>query len=230
MSQKTDRRDRQEGGLELPSIKELSFDLQGREFHARSGYASLYEETKTLRYFDEIRRSWQIAIRGFNVGTPKGLKPDSIAERELLEFLFMELRHGDSDVAFEKYSALIKKHLKDPVFRAAIARTIEHRSIPNDARLSLPFYVLAGWIHGFLWGLSNDDRADTLRRLYGIAIRSDVRGESEVVRKTIARLKLKSWSDYRDAYPKPPLSLLLFRDKEGKQEQCQLVFRSTGHS
>jgi hypothetical protein len=228
MSWATDTGKEQDGGTELPPIKELYFARQGREFLVRSGYAAFYEDTKTLPYFYEIRENWRIAVRDFNVGTPKRLNADSTAEQGQVELFFMELRHGDLALALKKYYSLIQKRSKDQVFCTAVARVIKRQSAPNPSPLSLPFYILAAWIHGFLWGLSNEERADTLRRVYGVTIRSAVGDASEVVRKTVARLKLKSWSDYREVYSKPPFSLLLFHMPQ--HEECQIVLRSTGQS
>lgn len=164
----------QEGGWELPSIKELYFNLKGKEFLAQSGYTEFYEQTEKLPCFGEILRSRQTAIRQLNLGTPKGLKTDTITEQEQLELFFMELRHGHLGLVLEKYSPLIKKYSSDPVFDTAMGQTIEHRSTPNDAGQSLSFYVLVAWIHGFLWGLKHEDRADALARVYGDAVFADM--------------------------------------------------------
>ena len=228
MSWETDIGDEQAGSPKLPSIKELYLERQGREFLFRSGYAEFFEETKSLPFFEEIHLSCKTAIRELNVGTPKGLKADSIAEQEQFELLFMELRHGDLALALKKYSSLIEKYSGDQIFVTALTRTIKRRSTPSSTRQSLRFYVPVAWTYGFLWGLSNIDRVEALRRLYGVEIRSPHGDESEVIRKTIDRRKLKSWSDYRDTYGKPPLSLLLFR--EGQHDMCQFVFSSTGQS
>jgi hypothetical protein len=226
MSQENHRNNEQESSPESASVKERYVELRGREFLVQSGYAELFEDTKTLPHFDEISRSSQTAIREFNVGTPKGLKADSATEREQIELFFMELRHGDIAAAFKKHTALVGNG--DRAFQSAIARTIKSRSVANNRRLSLPFWVLVGWRHWFLWGLSNNDRVELLRRVLGIAIRSAVGNAPEVIRKTITRLKVKGWSDYRGAYPKPPLSLVLFRSEE--HEECQIVFSSIGQS
>src|SRR5258707_401534 len=200
MARETNSGDEQKSGLELPPAKESYFELQGKKFHSLSGYTAFFEETKTLPFFDEIHESWKRAIRTLNVGTPRGLNADSIAEQELLELFFIELRYGDPGLTFTKYSPLIQKRPNDHVFWTAVTRTINRRSIPNDAPLSLPFYILATWIHSFLWGLSNEERADTLCRAYGVTIHSAVGGEPEVVRKTIAKLKLSRSSNYRTAH------------------------------
>jgi hypothetical protein len=228
MSWEIDMGDEQAGSPKVPPIKELYLERQGREFLFRSGYTEFFEETKSLPFFEEIHLSCKTAICELNVGTPKGLKADSIAEQEQFELLFIELRHGDLGLALKKYSSLIGKYERDQVFATALARTIKRRCTPSSAHQSLRFYVSIAWTYGFLWGLSHIDRAEALCRLYGVEIRSRHGDESEVVRKTIAKLKLKSWSDYRDTYGKPPLSLLLFR--EGQHDMCQFVFSSTGQS
>ena len=116
MPSETDTEKQQDGGMEPPSVKELYFDRQGREFLVQSGNEAFYEETKTLPYFDEIRESWRITVRNFNVGTPKGLKVESIAEQLQLELLFIELRHSDFALTLQKYSSLIEKHSEERVF------------------------------------------------------------------------------------------------------------------
>jgi hypothetical protein len=146
----------------------------------------------------------------------------------LFAYLFHCFLFGDYSTALENRSSLVKKYAANPVFQIAVGRTIERRSVSNDKRQTLPFYILAWWIHGFLWGLSNEDRVDVLRRDCGVAICSAVGEESEVVRKTIARRTLKDWFDYRDAYSRPPWFVLRFR--EGEHETRQIVFRSTGQS
>jgi hypothetical protein len=226
MSWEIDTGNEQAGSPKVPPIKELYLERQGSEFLFRSGYTEFFEETKSLPFFEEIHLSCKTAIRELNVGTPKGLKAESIAEQEQLELLFIELRHGDLAFALKKYSSLIGKYAQNQVFKTALARTIKCRSTRSSVRQSLRFYVSVGWTYGFLWGLSHIDQAEALRRLYGVEIRSRHGAESEVVRKTIAKLKLKSWSDYRDTYGKPPLSLLLFR--EGQHDMCQFVFSSAG--
>jgi hypothetical protein len=211
-----------------PSLKELYFELKGRKFLASSGYAALFDQSKTMANFDEVHRSWRNAIRNFNVGTSKNLKSESAEEIEQLETFFIELRHGDLSLTHKKYFSLIQKRFVsgDSDFFRWLTKTMERRSVPNEASLSLSYHVLSSWTHGFLWGLSNEDRVDVLRRLYGVAIDSTAGGESEALRKAIGRLKLKSWSSFRKVHSKPPFLLNLFR--EGTQELCQILFRKPG--
>jgi hypothetical protein len=208
-----------------PSYKEIYFDLRGREFLLRSGLAALFEQSKTQAHFDDVDRSWRTAIRNFNVGTPKNLEADSPEEKEQLELLFLELRHCDPSLVYEKYSSLIRKRLvsNDKHFLRWLTKTRERRDVPNEAGLSLSYYLLCTWEHSLLWGLSNDERADILFRAYGIPIDGAPGGRSEVVRKTVDRLGLKGWSDFRRVYPKAPFLLTLF--SEAAQESCQFSVR-----
>jgi hypothetical protein len=208
-----------------PSYKEIYFDLRGRDFLLRSGHAALFEQSKTLAHFDDIDRSWRTAIRNFNVGTPKKLKADSPAEKEQLELLFLELRHCDPRQVYEKYSSLIQKRLaaNDKHFLSWLIKTRERRDVPNEAGLSLSYYILCAWEHSFLCWLNNDDRAEVLFRVYGVRIDGAPSGRSEAVRKTVDRLELTDWSDFRHVYPKAPFLFTLFR--EGGQESCQFSIR-----
>jgi hypothetical protein len=195
------------------------------EFLLRSGLVALFEQSKTLAHFDDVHRSWQTAIRNFNVGTPKKLEADSPAEKEQQELLFLELRHCDPCQVYEKFSSLIRKRLvsNDKHFLRWLTKTRERRDVPNEAGLSLSYYILCTWEHSFLWGLSNDERADILFRAHGIPIDGAPGGRSEVVRKTVDRLGLKGWSDFRRVYPKAPFLLTLF--SEAAQESCQFSVR-----
>jgi hypothetical protein len=121
MSRGTNTDKERQDGVELLSVKELCLEVQGRAFLARTGYTPLFEETEELPYFEEIRESWQIAIREINVGTPKGLKADSIEEQIQIESFFIEFRLGDPAQAIKKYSRLIQKHSEDQVFLNAVA-------------------------------------------------------------------------------------------------------------
>jgi hypothetical protein len=207
-----------------PSFKETYFDLRGQEFLFRSGYVEFFEDSKTLRHYGEVHQSWQTAIRNFNVGTPKNLKANSAAEREELEIFFIELRHGDPASVLSKYDSLIKNRSKDQDFLKALANTLKRRHIPNETELSLAYYILCAWLHGFLWGLGNEDRANVLHRAYGLTINSPTGDEATVVKRTIQRLKLKSWSDFRQSYVQSPFVCRLFR--EGEHGMCQILLRS----
>jgi hypothetical protein len=224
MTPERDSADEQKISSELRlSVKELYFELGGRAFLAQCGYAAFFEESKTLPHFDQVYRSWRTAIREFNVGTPKKLKAGSTAEQEELEFFFIELRHADLGLVYKKYASLIQNRQRsnDRDFFRELNKTTERRSLPNEAGLSLGYFVLCGWVHGFLWGLSNEHRVDVLHRAYDVAVASP-----EAIRKTIKRLKLKSWSDFRSAYSKAPFLCKLSRKHE--QESCEILSRPTG--
>jgi hypothetical protein len=73
---------------------------------------------------------------------------------------------------------------------------------------SLDYFQVAGWMHSFFWGMSEEQIAFMLGRIYGIA-----GVEPEAVRQSVRKLKLKGWSDFPDAYTSPPFVVKVFREE-----------------
>jgi hypothetical protein len=68
----------------------------------------------------------------------------------------------------------------------------------------LDFYLLGVWLHSFFWGMSPEDRAFMLNAVY------DIPSQSETIEKRIRKQELKSWSDFPDAYPAPPVKVMIY--------------------
>jgi hypothetical protein len=213
-----------------PSLKEHYFHLVGETFLFESGYQEFFLETKILPHYPEIYRSWQLAVSAFDIGTPtKKLATDSVAEQDELDLFFIKLRHGEDPAsALREYASLYQRRVSDPLFLDAIAKTIkarkERRPVSREGDPPLAYWIIYGWLYGFLWGLSNEDRAQILQRVYGIEIKSS--DAAALIKKVVQRLKLNGWSDFRRSYQRSPFVVRLFR--EGEHEWCQILLRSRG--
>jgi hypothetical protein len=213
-----------------PSLKESHFHLVGETFLFQSGYLEFFLETKILPHYPEIYRSWQIAVRAFDIGTPtKKLATNSPAEQDELDLFFIELKHGDDPASvLRKYAALYQARANDPLFMDAVAKTIkarqEQRSVSDEADPTLAYWIIYGWVYGFLWGLPNEDRAVALQCCYGVEIKSG--DAAALIKKTNQRLKLKGWWDFRQTYVESPFILRLWT--EGEHKWCQTLLRSRG--
>jgi hypothetical protein len=215
-----------------PSLKERHFHLVGETFLFKSGYRGFFLETKILPHYPEILGSWQSAVSAFDIGTPtKKLAADSLAERDKLDLFFIKLRYGDPPASvLREYTALYQARANDPLFMEAVAKTIkareERRPVSHETDPTLVYWILYGWVYGFLWGLINENRVLALERAYGVEIKSS--DASALIKKTIQRLKLSGWSDFRQSYPQPPFILRLWT--KGGQEWCQILLRSGGQN
>jgi hypothetical protein len=209
---------------ELPALspKEMLFEIRGQHFLIRTGHVGLFLQSQMLPHYSEVWDSWQVAIRALSFGTPQ-IATNSIAEKEQLEFFFMELRHGDPSLVFSKYNFLVSSRLADPDFQQAVAKTLLERQIPNNALPSLACYLVGSWLHSFFWGLSNLDRILLLHRIYGVTDLINIK----TLKRAVSALRLKAWSHFRQTYPEPPFRVQLFR--EGQQERCRISICPRGH-
>jgi hypothetical protein len=80
--------------------------------------------------------------------------------------------------------------------------------IPPQDRPALAYFLIAGWLHSIFWGMSDDDRAFILGRIYAV-----IRSEPEAVRQSVRKLKLQGWSDFPDAYAAAPFVVKIFRQE-----------------
>jgi hypothetical protein len=216
---------------EPPSLKERHFHLVGETFLFQSGYLGFFLETKLLPHYPEILQSWQAAVSAYDTGTPtKKFASASPAEQDQLELFFIELKHGQDPPAdvLRKYAAFYQAKINDPAFIQAVDKTIKSRNKFVTYESDLVYKLLEGWVYGFLWGLTNPDRATLLEHSYGLKVNSsDAAG---LVKKTVQRLKLDSWSDFRQSYLESPFILRLWTPGEhgGKHGACQILLRSRG--
>jgi hypothetical protein len=202
------------------SPKQAYFELAGQQFLIQSGHLAFFEESKTLPHYPSVQASWKGAVRTLDLGTPK-LRTNSAAEQGQLELIFIALRHGDPAAALSKNASLIQGQNED--FWNAVGKVLVARQIPNNAKPPLAHYVVCGWLHSFLWGLSHQDRVLLLHRVYGVS--SNI--SESTIRRAINRLGLKDWSDFRPTYLQPPFSMRLFR--EGQQKLFQICLVSPCH-
>jgi len=205
------------------SPEQSHFELAGQEFLIISGYGGLFNESKTLPHYPEIRQSWLEAMPRLNFGTPN-LEMNSPAELAQLKLFFMELRHGDRALTLNKYASLIQLRSNDENFWSALTDTLDNRKIASNAEPSLSYYLVYGWLHSFFWGLSNTHRAWLLDTVYGVSP-----GISEdTIRKTARQIGLKDWSHFRHTYQKSPFVVKLVR--EGQHKTCQILLRRPGRT
>jgi hypothetical protein len=215
-----------------PSLKERHFHLVGETFLFQSGYRPFFLEIKLLPHYPEILESWQAAVNAYDIGTPtKKLAPSSPPERDELDLFFIKLKHGDDPPAnvIKEYAALYQARASDPLFMQEVAKTIkaskEQRLVTDERGLAYP--ILRGWLYGFLWGLTNPDRATLLEHGYGVEIKSS--NAAALIKKTVERIKLIGWSDFPQSYSRSPLIARLW-SKKGEQKQCQILLRLGGQN
>jgi hypothetical protein len=195
------------------SPKESLFEAHDVNFLRESTLKDFYEQTKLLRGYPEVRRSWQQAVRVFNIGTPK-LKADSVEEADELELFFLKLRHEPMSAAFTTHKPLADKWNANPLFRSAIGDIITHP--PDQKKMPLEYYILCGWLTSCLWLLTNEDRARLLNKVYGVTPAA-----ADRIRKAIKQLGLKDWTDFQPKGTPAPCSVGVWTDDNG-QEWYQL--------
>jgi len=200
--------------LELLTPKQAIFEQLGQEYLISTGSAVLFQASKRLPHYPAIQQSYVQAAETLSFGLPEfpGTSP---AERLELELFWLELRYHDTAATLRKYDSLIQRYSADQRFCGILADTIKNRAKENLAKQPLDFYLVECWIHHFFWGLSNTDRIDLLCRDYGVSPRISER----TVRRVKKDLRLKDWSDFREAYPEPPFGVKHFRAGEHGGEQ-----------
>jgi hypothetical protein len=201
-----------------PIPKQLFFELEGRRHLRNIGYEGLFEQVKTWPHYDEVYQSWTTAVSKLNVGTPK-LKGDFPEETEELEKFFIQLRVGDFVQTLKQYSSLIERREYDKDFRHWFGKIIQLRDNPSQAQLSLRYYILLFWRHGFLWTIDPLDRANVIFRAFAFAVPIKP-VSSEAVRKAATRMGLKSCSNFHRFYPQAPIKLVL----EGRKREESFYF------
>ena len=205
----------------VPSYKERYFEQQGNKFLTESGFGDLFEETKKLVGYEDVKRSLELAINTRLLLMPKGLCPMSAQEREEFEIFYLRLRFDPLCDTFSKHPHLTAKYSANPHFLSSVADTIKRRLSQDNSPLSLEYYVLCGWLHSFLWLLLNEDRALLLGRIYDVT-----QASADCIRKTVRKLGLKDYADFQPKGTPAPLVVQLFN--EGGQQWCQILPFSNG--
>jgi hypothetical protein len=204
---------------ELLTPKQAIFELLGQEHLISTGTAIIFNDSKRWPHYPEIQRSYAQAAETLAFGLPEfpGTSP---ALRRELEIFWLELRYHDISATLRKYDPLIQRYSNNERFGYILGDTIKSRTKENLTKQPLDFYLVECWIHHFFWGLSNAERIDLLHRDYGISPNIGER----TIRRAIKKLRLKGWSDFRDAYPEPPFGVTRFRKGEygGEHGTCQV--------
>jgi len=196
------------------TLKQTIFELLGQEHLIRTGTAILFDDSKRWPHYPEIQQSYAQAAETLTFGLPEFLGT-SPAERRELELFSLELRFHDISAALRKYGPLIQRYSANQRFCDIWADIIKNRAKKNLAKQPLDFYLVECWIHHFFWGLSNTDRIHLLHADYGVSPNISER----TVRRVKKDLRLKDWSDFREAYPEPPFGVKHFRAGEHGGEQ-----------
>jgi hypothetical protein len=207
------------------SARESYFEWQGQNFLIRTKQAELFELAKQLPHYEEIQQRWWKLLPVLDFGLPR-LSTD--LESQQAEGFFLELRHGDRSRVFSQYASLIQGHADDERFWSLVASVLESRFSAPDAGLSLPYHLACGWIHGFLWGLSNPDRELALSRFYGVKLRKLT---PEAIKKAVQRIGWLDWTDFPDAYSVAPIKVIFERDLDDQtQKTCQFEINWQGQT
>jgi hypothetical protein len=196
---------------ELPELtpKQMIFELLGQEHLIRTGTAILFNDSKLWPHYPEIQQSYAQAAETLKFGLPEfpGTSP---AERRELELFWLELRCHDISGTLRKYNPLIERYSTNQRFCDILADTIKNKAKENLTKQPLDFYLVECWIHHLFWGLLNNDRIYLLNWCYGVSPNIS----ENTIRRAIKKLGLKDWSDFREAYPKPPFAVTRVRPGE----------------
>jgi hypothetical protein len=157
-----------------------------------------------------VYQSWAIAVRKRNVGTPK-FKTDSSAETDELEKFSIQLRFDDFSQTLKQYSSLIERRKYDKDFVHWMGKIIQLRGKPDRTKLSLRYYLLLLWLHGFLWCINPLNRPEVIFLGFAIPIE---RVTPEAIRKTAARMGLKSCANFRQTYPQAPVKFIFSKTEQ----------------
>jgi hypothetical protein len=180
------------------------FMLEGRRRLCDIGYQGLFEITRHWPYFSQALGSWETAVPGFNVGTPR-FKTDSPEEAEELTKFAIQLRFENFYQTLKQYDDLVKRRQYDEDFTSWIGKTIHFRKKSDQSSLSLQYYVLLFWIYGFLWAIEPLSRADVIFHGFAAPIK---RPSPEAIRKIVWRKKLQGCEHFRQTSPQAPIKFV----------------------
>lgn len=165
-----------------------SFNRRWEKYVQRMGDWTLFERSQKLAGFPRAMASVRAALVKFH--EKQGGAPQAKGEIDFREAFFSAVQR-DSAQALKNYEHLIT--------RAAKAGDVEfflriHREIRNSERRResdpLDFYVLAQWIHGFLWLMSDATAYSSLR------LRCDFPFTYDAYEQSRKRLKLAGYRSF----------------------------------
>jgi hypothetical protein len=181
-------------------------EKQGQDFLGPRGLVPLFERTKSMYGFDQVRASLRTALFTYLV-CMRGQKL-LVARTPLesqTELFFCLLACGKNEVAFAKFGELTHDRAiaRDVTFFERIRNEMAKRERRQSLRKHLSMAILSAWIYGFLWLLSSQDRLILVEQ-FGFKGKTTLKG-LELARK---RLGLLGWADFgRDRYPRAPFKL-----------------------
>jgi hypothetical protein len=185
------------------------FAANGLAFLDRYKAHGLFARTTHLPFYPAARESWENACVQYLARPFEGrITKDSTAREFLTELCLWQFAAGEVDEAIAEF---------DPdIPRAELIRFLQQESAayrrragrPHNAR-SLTAVLLSMWLHGFLWLLSNEDRARMIEHVIGFDFDSCPGSEAEAVKVTIKRLGLIGWSAFTTGVPRPPMRFIL---------------------
>jgi hypothetical protein len=194
-----------------PSFKEPYFIRAGHTLLSCSRSEKLFEDSQKRPHFEKIFLSWRRAIYKINFGVPlpRNLRVHSLVEAEELELFSYALQfEPDRTRVYQIFAPIMARYDDNKIFSRWKNQIIKHREKPNTARLDLDYWLVCGWIHGFMWGYSNLDRVQILIRMAGMSPRTEKRELTpELIKMTARRRGLLGWSDFPEAYPRAPWTL-----------------------
>jgi hypothetical protein len=197
-----------------PSFKEPYFAQAGKTFLQWNRSEQEFEDAKKMRHFNKIFLSWRRAIYRVNFGAPlpRNFRVHSPVEADELELLSYALQF-EPDLArvYQIFAPVMARYGGNSSFSRWRDRIIERRGKSERTRLGLDYWLLCGWIHGFMWGFSNHDRMQILVRMSGMFPGTEkwanVHLSPELIKMTARRRGLLGWSDFPQTYPKAPWTL-----------------------
>jgi hypothetical protein len=213
------------------SYKERDFRTRAEKFLGQTDTKDFIESTKNSPCYNEVYRFWQTAVSKLKVGTPS-LKTEDIREQEQLEIFFIGLRHHHSipDI-YAKHKSLVEKWSSDQDFLDAIADTTRKKHITDETKLSLDYFLLAGWLDDAFWLITHEDPALILNRVYLTGEYEIANVSANTVRKAVKKLGLKDWTDF---VPRgntvAPYKVEFAIDREMQQEVYQFMLQSSGQN
>jgi hypothetical protein len=213
------KEDNAEIGQRVLTAKQAVFAVRGQNFINSIGQAAFFEDCQRLPHYQQIHESCLESQDRFDFGTPT-VPTSSPSEQTLAEAFFLELRYDPDPIAVQaKYDSLIQPHLGDQQWLDAISGTIQKRLKPEESLPKLDFYLLCSWLPNGLWGASHPDRATMLCNWY------EVKTTPDILRKRVRVLRLRDWSEFRDAYPVAPIVRQSSYETGSKEKLVQLFLR-----
>jgi hypothetical protein len=190
-----------------PRIRNSVIDLfeeKGYSILERPEMRTLFERSENMPHFQEVFRAWQNACVKFMVNT----FGERINQGETLEegIFFLQLAI-DRSLALRNFHRLVGERAKagDLRFFDHMAKSKRRPGRPRAAK-PVSLVVLQFWIYGFLWLLSNEDRARLIDHSLKYPLNLRSKDPPGLVKKCSERLGLLGWADFPSTYKSEPLS------------------------